>query len=138
MKQCWNQGNEIIFISWKNIFDRKIQRDRKAFMAFSILDVHTYELASVCDRISNWTRDLNHFFQSLRWGSISKWHLINFPEKLFYNFLCFKVWMLQWSSCNWLPIHISFLNFFDKLPNSYLVLITSVSLVHKQKFYMLK
>lgn len=60
MKQCWNQGNEIIFISWKNIFYRKMQKDRKAFMAFSIIDVHTYELASVVTESQTET-NINHF-----------------------------------------------------------------------------
>ena len=56
MKLCWNQGNEIIFNFMKNIFDRKMQKDKKVFMAFSIIVVHTYELASVWDRIANWAR----------------------------------------------------------------------------------
>ena len=44
------------FLFHEKISDRKMQKDRKALMAFSIIDVHTYELASVCDRISNATR----------------------------------------------------------------------------------
>lgn len=37
-----------------------MQKDRKAFMAFSIIDVHTYELASVVTESQTET-NINHF-----------------------------------------------------------------------------
>lgn len=83
MKQCWNQGNEIIFISWKNIFDRKMKDKKKLLWHFLIKDVHIYELASVCDK-SQTEPDLNHF-QSLKGGFISKWHPGKIPHKELYN-----------------------------------------------------
>jgi hypothetical protein len=42
--------NHLYFM--KNMFDRKIPHT-KAFMLFSVIDIHTHKLTSVCDKISN-------------------------------------------------------------------------------------
>lgn len=85
--------------------------------------------------------DLNHF-QSLKEESISKWHPLKFPQKMFYNSLFLyglNVTMIILQLVFNLYFILIFLKLsIDKLYNSYLELITSVSLLHKLKFYKLK